>query len=340
MSSYANVSTSHLEQSLTGFEEEIHLEHYLTTCHTNTLSNFDQADTVTSSAFHAQPVLLNQPDLVGTTFSWGSHDTPWAPLDAFDLDGDSLNFSTSARLLPGQREGIFQSFATGGDVADWPTDVYGADGFNSPWDMASVMSTTESTLYPPSSASAPCSQIDAVDSGCPFGQSNWNMTFGSMDTLSEQPWSHWGGLSSHLPDNSMSTVVTSGIVHHPPCTSSQVDVRCPIAHEESRYVCPEAECTKDFRRQQELFRHMKTKHPEKGQGWKCASDGCRKAGKIWTRLDSFKKHAIKRHSGIDMDDFVRRSTRRDHGPDANYSFSVATPASMSNMQRAHISRTR
>jgi hypothetical protein len=41
-----------------------------------------------------------------------------------------------------------------------------------------------------------------------------------------------------------------------------------------------------------------------------------------------------------MDDFVRRSTRRDHGPDADYSFSVATPASMSNMHRAHISRTR
>ncbi|KAF2127783.1 hypothetical protein P153DRAFT_358622 [Dothidotthia symphoricarpi CBS 119687] len=92
--------------------------------------------------------------------------------------------------------------------------------------------------------------------------------------------------------------------------------------------CPVPTCTKQFTVNYDLCRHLKTIHmePEEG-GYMCAFEGCPKADKIWTRLDSFRKH-VKRHSGVHVNDLVLQSSRSRPSTDAKFPFSVTTPEIM------------
>jgi hypothetical protein len=58
-------------------------------------------------------------------------------------------------------------------------------------------------------------------------------------------------------------------------------------------------------------------------------EGCRKAGKIWTRLDSVKQHVDGQHKDADIDSLVR-----EQGSDASLIFSVTTPTSIARKRRS------
>jgi hypothetical protein len=102
------------------------------------------------------------------------------------------------------------------------------------------------------------------------------------------------------------------------------------------YVCPLVECSSQFLHYSDLCRHRRTVHMrrESGQGYRCAFEECPKADKIWTRLDSFKQHVLKRHQSADVNDIVKQSARSRSGADAYFTFAVTTPITMSRSRRS------
>jgi len=98
------------------------------------------------------------------------------------------------------------------------------------------------------------------------------------------------------------------------------------------YFCPISECSSSgFLHHSDLCRHQRTVHmrQESGEGYRCAFEGCSKADKIWTRLDSFKQHVVKRHRNANVQEIVRQSARSGSGADAYFPFAVTTPSTMS-----------
>ncbi|KAH7086966.1 hypothetical protein FB567DRAFT_549392 [Paraphoma chrysanthemicola] len=112
---------------------------------------------------------------------------------------------------------------------------------------------------------------------------------------------------------------------HDPCESHGPDTEYPSIPKEKRYMCEN--CRRFFMRQPDLSRHRKTMHGG-SQGYRCAVEGCSKAGKIWARMDSFKQHLSNRHRGTDVQRPVKRSSRSFHVADDDLLFSVTTPALM------------
>ena len=86
-------------------------------------------------------------------------------------------------------------------------------------------------------------------------------------------------------------------------------------HKRNRsYQCSIPGCEKRFVHQFDLGRHEKSVHmkQEAGEGYRCASRGCKKADKIWTRLDNFKGHLARKHANEDIQQLVQKSTRSNH----------------------------
>jgi hypothetical protein len=106
-------------------------------------------------------------------------------------------------------------------------------------------------------------------------------------------------------------------------------------HSTKPYICPLAECNSRFLHHSDLCRHQKTVHMrrESGLGYRCAFEGCPKTDKIWTRLDSFKQHILRRHQSADVHNIITQSTRSRSGADASFPFAVATPTTMSRGRR-------
>jgi hypothetical protein len=119
-------------------------------------------------------------------------------------------------------------------------------------------------------------------------------------------------------------------------TEISTEVSAPYAQSPSKpYACPLVECSSQFLHYSDLSRHQKTVHmrQESGQGYRCAFEGCPKADKIWTRLDSFKQHVLKRHQNADAQEIIKLSTRSTSGADTYFPFDVTTPTSM--IRRRH-----
>ncbi len=101
------------------------------------------------------------------------------------------------------------------------------------------------------------------------------------------------------------------------------------------YACPLVECSSQFLHYSDLSRHQRTVHmrQESRQGYRCAFKGCPKADKIWTRLDSFKQHVLKRHQNADVQDIIKQSDRSTGGADTYFPFAITTPTTM--LRRRH-----
>jgi hypothetical protein len=99
----------------------------------------------------------------------------------------------------------------------------------------------------------------------------------------------------------------------------------PVPREhKTRFACSHPGCSVSFKHSADLTRHSKTIHKKAESNYKCAFEGCPKAYKVWTRLDSFKKHA--RHHGIEKLDGLVRNSRRDS---RDLPVSLVTPSMMS-----------
>lgn len=168
----------------------------------------------------------------------------------------------------------------------------------------------------------------------PMSVGNGIIPMGINSVLYDEPW-HAGsvGSSNDLgPDDtsvfSQYTYLTSTSLEDQRSSSratASIASSTPSAHSEKPYACPQQNCNIQFKHSADISRHLRTMHQEPGGGFRCAVEGCSKADKIWTRLDSFKNHVSKRHLGADVNDMVRRSTRTSHG----LPVSVMTPAIMS-----------
>lgn len=78
---------------------------------------------------------------------------------------------------------------------------------------------------------------------------------------------------------------------------------------ETRFRCTVRDCKVTLKNSTDLPRHLNSVHyrsHRKGTSYRCAFEGCPKAYKVWTRLDSFKKHA-RQHGTTNMDNLVRAS---------------------------------
>lgn len=94
----------------------------------------------------------------------------------------------------------------------------------------------------------------------------------------------------------------------------------------SRSTC--SLCQRKFSHSADLTRHTKTQHGEAGKGYRCAFAGCSKVHKVWSRLDSFKKHVRKQHQiedAADINSLVDKSATGEHG----------LPIAMTSLSRAH-----
>ena len=81
----------------------------------------------------------------------------------------------------------------------------------------------------------------------------------------------------------------------------------------SKITCLYPGCVSEFTYMADRKRHVNTVH-KAGQSYRCAFNGCAKADKVWTRLDSFKKHT-RLHRPADMEALVQQSrTERHHLP--------------------------
>ena len=61
-----------------------------------------------------------------------------------------------------------------------------------------------------------------------------------------------------------------------------------------------------FARQYDLSRHINTMHPEQGGSsfYVCTITGCAHQGKHWPRLDKFREHVRKAHSGFQLEEYI------------------------------------
>lgn len=103
--------------------------------------------------------------------------------------------------------------------------------------------------------------------------------------------------------------------------------RSDHCEQKNKTLCSYPECTEKFSHKSDLTRHVKTKHSETGNGYRCAFKGCPKAYKVWLRLDSFKKHVKDQHKmekPADVQGLVKKSCTEHHG----LPFSVTTPRMM------------
>lgn len=108
------------------------------------------------------------------------------------------------------------------------------------------------------------------------------------------------------------------------CTS---DTESSHQEREKLYKCPISECKSSFANRHDLVRHRRTVHINRdvARGYMCASQTCRRPEKVWTRLDSFKKHVKSRHEFEDMDSLIQKSFRwcvRNH---VNFPMKIVTP---------------
>jgi hypothetical protein len=113
----------------------------------------------------------------------------------------------------------------------------------------------------------------------------------------------------------------------------QAVVPVPMEHN-TRFVCSRPGCSVSFKHNADLTKHCKTIHRKTDHIYRCAFKGCPRAHKVWTRLDSFRKHA-KSHNPEQVDSLVQDSRRDSSG----LFVSLITPSIMSRKEAAR-SRSR
>lgn len=93
------------------------------------------------------------------------------------------------------------------------------------------------------------------------------------------------------------------------------------------YNCTIDGCTRGFSYRSDCARHEKSMH-NTGEGYRCAVIGCKKAGKVWTRLDNFKGHLNRWHGDEDREQLVQKSRfsrSTDSGLPSTWIFTIVTP---------------
>lgn len=117
---------------------------------------------------------------------------------------------------------------------------------------------------------------------------------------------------------SSSTDMASNVCEATPSTGIETG-------QKKTYKCTTLGCQSRFIHQSDLLRHEKSVHMNQ-EGYRCAFVGCKKADKIWTRLDNFKVHLVRRHGDADIDQLVEKSRFR-HGAKAGFpfTFAITTP---------------
>lgn len=99
------------------------------------------------------------------------------------------------------------------------------------------------------------------------------------------------------------------------------------AEQQRPYNCKIDGCTSGFSYRSDCVRHEKSMH-DVGEGYRCAGMGCKKAEKVWTRLDNFKKHLDKWHGDQDREQLVQNSrfsrSAESRFPSA-WTFTIETP---------------
>ncbi len=241
---------------------------------------------------------------------WTALRSPAHPVSAGAAGAAGATGATGAAAVAASTYAVGQ-WAVNGRAATLRDDTMGmrtdCDNLADPsWDAASTASTSQpsyysSAMYTPFSSSTVPEDI-----------------FISPTPPSDRPYL-WNDNLDHLSDWEP-VPRTSRNAEPPPTSESTLP----------RYQCPIRSCTSRFIRQADLVRHLRIHTTqEQGQGYRCAFHECPKAGKIWTRLDTFKKHVQQRHKGADVNELVQKSSRVRHGADTNFPFSVTTPASMS-----------
>jgi hypothetical protein len=82
------------------------------------------------------------------------------------------------------------------------------------------------------------------------------------------------------------------------------------------HFCPEPSCANKppFARRSSLKRHRKAVHKvgvlsDCNKWYLCTSASCRLEPHLWARLDMFKRHCRRKHSGHSVDDLVARFNR-------------------------------
>ncbi|KAF2262812.1 hypothetical protein CC78DRAFT_534462 [Lojkania enalia] len=112
---------------------------------------------------------------------------------------------------------------------------------------------------------------------------------------------------------------------------SEADFKTSLKDNKKVYRCSVNGCTSSFVNHYDLRRHAKTVHMDQdaGEGYRCAATGCAKTDKIWTRLDSFKKHLATQHIGQDLDELVRKSARLGRSVFVGFPITITTPDTFS-----------
>ncbi|KAH7076775.1 hypothetical protein BKA63DRAFT_510730 [Paraphoma chrysanthemicola] len=256
------------------------------------------------TSIFTEPSLVGQPttatNLARGATPWSSYDTRmhWTYLDVADMK-PSTNLKGLSCQSPSQWPADKESATFSDDVCSLQTSGYG-ENMSDLWHTTAPLSATQSThiSYLPSSTQTSCAD-----------------SYFNEFTIN--------GEDSYYRNDSMEPYAEASL--HDPCESHGPDTEYRSAPKEPPYMCEI--CSRPFMRQPDLSRHRKTMHGG-SQGYRCAVEGCSKAGKIWTRLDSFKQHLSNRHRGTDVQRLVQRSSRSLQCADDDLLFSVTTPALM------------
>lgn len=240
------------------------------------------------------------------------YDTDWAAEGQCDYNG------SYGLQCPGATRGLFP------DAACYaPSSSYG--------DMP--LSTSKSSVNTTSPQLSLCGESNlrydspmSVETGINPMSTNRALNAEHWHAVLAETSDHlWADDASDSPQyNYLSS--TSMMIHPSTSRRSAPSISVTLsAHSKRPYVCPQQDCNIRFKNSADISRHVRTMHQESRGGFRCAAEGCSKADKIWTRLDSFENHARTQHLDADMKDLVRRSTRTSHG----LPVSVMTPAIMS-----------
>lgn len=159
-------------------------------------------------------------------------------------------------------------------------------------------------------------------SGCRFAIQGFNR----KDKLLQHIKTHNQKSDSLGPNTSIETANRPSSPVFEGCSSFS-DVESPPQQQRRTFACSTHTCISTFQNRHDLARHQRTVHMNRNSvsGYTCASTQCNKPDKIWTRLDSFRKHIMTQHKHEDYDYIIQRSARWDKGKECNISMRVVTP---------------
>jgi hypothetical protein len=165
-------------------------------------------------------------------------------------------------------------------------------------------------------------QMDTLDS-------NYSMDYGDY-TIDGNSWSELEERDA-FPFLGMDDVGQCG-----PSNCIARDSRARASNEDRpKVACSHPGCNVKFSHHADLTRHLKSIHNEAGKSYRCAFKGCSKYDKVWTRLDSFKKHVTNQHPDTDVESLVQSSCRDHH----DLPVSVTTPRLMSQQRHSNHARS-